>query len=475
MRRCFLLAATLALGAGAAASQTCRLSVAGLNRERRAMGDIAAECPGNPLHTAPFGNWGVSSNFGSPRDSHQFDGWCHDVRVCDNNNRCSNVCGDGWYEWNSCTTDPAYRAPNCDLFNDASCTAQRSTTGINVHGTVTVEIPVRCPIDSNGDGVADAGGCADLATYTHSRNFMSLYELDRFTGNDLVQTLYFPPTPVRLRCTVSGCEPAGSEWVAPEAYDSPASPPKAFAEMATVVNSGQFVAANGACRLLLSLARTVSAASFEPAVAADSLASMFGANLAAVTAAAEPGPLPTTLGGVSTVITDASGMRAQARLVYVSPSQINFAVPAGLAVGDAALAVESSQGTRAVGGLRIEAVAPAVFAASGDGRGRPAALVVRGLPGGGQEVRTATEPVTIAGSAPILVLFGTGMRGRAGPLEARLGGVKAEVLYAGPQPEFAGLDQVNVRIPAELAGRGEVDIRISVDGKPANVLTLLVR
>ena len=63
--------------------QVCRLSVAGLNRARRVVGNIHAECP-EVVHTAPFGNWGVTSNFGSKNNTHQFDGWCHDTRVCDN-------------------------------------------------------------------------------------------------------------------------------------------------------------------------------------------------------------------------------------------------------------------------------------------------------------------------------------------------------------------------------------------------------
>jgi uncharacterized protein (TIGR03437 family) len=41
---------------------------------------------------------------------------------------------------------------------------------------------------------------------------------------------------------------------------------------------------------------------------------------------------------------------------------------------------------------------------------------------------------------------------------------------SGPQPQFAGLDQLNVKIPHELAGRGEVDVVVTVDGQTANVV-----
>jgi hypothetical protein len=46
---------------------------------------------------------------------------------------------------------------------------------------------------------------------------------------------------------------------------------------------------------------------------------------------------------------------------------------------------------------------------------------------------------------------------------------------AGPQGDFAGLDQVNVRLARGLAGRGEVQVLLSVEGKPANTVTVNIR
>src|ERR1700709_21443 len=144
----FLLAVTMS--APWSEAQACRISVAGLNQRGRVGVAVRAECPEHPLRSAPFGNWGVTSNFGQKGDSHQFDGWCHNVRVCDNNGACSNVCQDGWYEWNSCTDHPRFTAPNCSLYNAAGCTEQTTTTGTNVHGTKYVDMPVSCPADTNG-------------------------------------------------------------------------------------------------------------------------------------------------------------------------------------------------------------------------------------------------------------------------------------------------------------------------------------
>lgn len=56
----------------------------------------------------------------------------------------------------------------------------------------------------------------------------------------------------------------------------------------------------------------------------------------------------------------------------------------------------------------------------------------------------------------------------------KIGGVKAEVLYAGPQGSFVGLDQLNALLPRSLAGRGEVEVAAMVDGKQANALKVAI-
>jgi uncharacterized protein (TIGR03437 family) len=77
----------------------------------------------------------------------------------------------------------------------------------------------------------------------------------------------------------------------------------------------------------------------------------------------------------------------------------------------------------------------------------------------------------------ILVLFGTGFRWRQSldAVRVTVGGEPAEVLYAGLQLRYPGLDQLNVRLPRSLAGRGEVEVLLEVDGKAANPVTVSVR
>jgi uncharacterized protein (TIGR03437 family) len=77
-----------------------------------------------------------------------------------------------------------------------------------------------------------------------------------------------------------------------------------------------------------------------------------------------------------------------------------------------------------------------------------------------------------------LTLFGTGFRGRTSldAVKATLGGVDIPLSFAGPQGEYSGFDQINVGpLPRSLAGRGPVDFLLSVDGKPANILTISVQ
>jgi uncharacterized protein (TIGR03437 family) len=56
-----------------------------------------------------------------------------------------------------------------------------------------------------------------------------------------------------------------------------------------------------------------------------------------------------------------------------------------------------------------------------------------------------------------------------------MGGVASQVFYAGPQEIFVGLDQVNAEIPRSLLGRGLVDVRLIVDGRAANTVTVAIR
>jgi len=75
-----------------------------------------------------------------------------------------------------------------------------------------------------------------------------------------------------------------------------------------------------------------------------------------------------------------------------------------------------------------------------------------------------------------LLLFGTGLRERSSldKVAAKIGGVEALVSYVGEQGAV-GLDQVNVGLPRSLAGRGEADVVLTVDGQVANTVRINIK
>src|SRR5581483_11815686 len=103
---------------------------------------------------------------------------------------------------------------------------------------------------------------------------------------------------------------------------------------------------------------SVSASSYEADNSAESIIASFGSNLAPTTQAATKLPLPTTLGGVSVLVDD-----KPAGLFFVSPTQINYQVPDGVAVGSAQVTILSGNRVVAQGSLSLPGVSPSLFTA----------------------------------------------------------------------------------------------------------------
>ena len=150
----------------------------------------------------------------------------------------------------------------------------------------------------------------------------------------------------------------------------------------------------------------------------------------------------------------------------------------------------SSDGTTSIGAADITKVVPGIFTANQDGAGAPAGFAIRVKPNGDQSREPLSRldaasgkqvpaPIHLgpAGEIIILELYGTGLRGRSAQsaVNATIGGVAAGIEYADRQPGFLGLDQVNLRVPRSLIGRGEVDLVLTVEGKTANTVKLQIR
>ena len=221
------------------------------------------------------------------------------------------------------------------------------------------------------------------------------------------------------------------------------------------------------------------------AAAPDELLTLFGVNLAGPPQQAATLPLPTTLAGATVSIKDAGGNSWSGPLLYASPEQINLVVPTEAVPGAATITVQNGAGSTFATTVQIDAVSPGIFTANSSGAGVPAALAAR-YAANGSVTPAAVFQCSTSGCSPvpmsvgsstdqlIISLFGTGLRhaSSAAAVTATINGQSAPVLFAGAQGQFAGLDQINVRVPFALAGSGEVPVQLSVDGRLSNVVTI---
>lgn len=217
----FLVLAFVVAAAGDLPAQTaeevCVVTLEGQNRNRTVAGAINVECGfAYEPHDAPFGNWGVSSNYSSNlANTDQFRGW--KWKDGPSTKR----------QWNSCTTrEPQYAAPNCTYYNADGCTTQASSNVV-VHGRLHYRLSATscppAPLPDPQPTEPQTSGCraAEGEQVSQASNYMTLYELDGWfgtshsgDGHDLVETLYFPGTSVRLRdCSHGECPEQASGWV----------------------------------------------------------------------------------------------------------------------------------------------------------------------------------------------------------------------------------------------------------------------
>jgi uncharacterized protein (TIGR03437 family) len=226
----------------------------------------------------------------------------------------------------------------------------------------------------------------------------------------------------------------------------------------------------------------INAASGANVVAPGSIASAFGRQVGASTMSATL-PLSTSLNGVTLDVTDSANAMAMALLMYVSPNQINFVVPDGAKTGTATVKILGGSNSPMSTTVQVDKVAPGLFTANSAGVGVAAAIAIR------RDIAPLTDTevpvfqcdangcssigVEMGPDAMVfLELFGTGIRGKSSlaNVTATIGGENVDVLFAGPQGQFPGLDQVNLSLPQGLHTRGETDVVLTVDGHVANTV-----
>jgi len=128
---------------------------------------------------------------------------------------------------------------------------------------------------------------------------------------------------------------------------------------------------------------------------------------------------------------------------------------------------------------------PGLYSANATDSGAAAGLWIRVAPNATQTsglLFDAAKPIGSRVAVPVdlgaspdpvyLSLYGIGFR-NAARATAKVGGVDVPVLAFAAVPQFTGEDIVNIGpLPRALAGRGEVNVVLTFDGKPTNSVTV---
>jgi uncharacterized protein (TIGR03437 family) len=224
----------------------------------------------------------------------------------------------------------------------------------------------------------------------------------------------------------------------------------------------------------------VNAASFGTPVSPGGLASLFGSF---------PG-VPATPAGSMPLVTQLAGVRVEvngvaAPLLGVWPTQINFQVPGGTAVGSAPIAVSVQGQDVATGTVQVVSSSPGIFLTDFLSLDRPGAVLT--------ERNQLTGPTVRAGRNEVIQIFATG----AGPLTQSvadgvaapgyplaqtmlpprvfIGSQEAGVEFSGLGTGYVGLWQINARVPDVASITGQVPVVIvTPEGYASNAVTIWV-
>ncbi len=210
-------------------------------------------------------------------------------------------------------------------------------------------------------------------------------------------------------------------------------------------------------------------------VAAGSLISIFGSSLASSLSAADSVPLSTALGDVQSVTIN--GIAAP--LLFVSPQQVNAQVPWEVNANTATVVVNRGGGASQPVTFSLAAAAPGIFSLN-FGSGQAIAINLDGslAAPAGSVPGIAAHPAK-RGDTIIVLATGLGAVSPAAKTGANsrdtlrttsitpvvlIGGVPAAVAFSGLSPDFVGVNQLNVVVPAGATPGDKVPIQLQAAG-----------
>jgi len=197
------------------------------------------------------------------------------------------------------------------------------------------------------------------------------------------------------------------------------------------------------------------------AIAPGALISLFGSGLAPVTAATSSVTLPLSLADVGVTI---NGVPAPVH--YVSPRQINAQVPYGVPPGPASVVVRVTGVLSPAFTFAVQPAAPGIFTSA---KGQASVLNADGSVNAPENPAVTGTVVSLffTGQGPIVHPVDDGAAPASGPpvsatlpASATIGGVAAEVWFAGLSPVYPGLAQMNLLVPRLASGTYAVVIKI---------------
>lgn len=223
-----------------------------------------------------------------------------------------------------------------------------------------------------------------------------------------------------------------------------------------------------------SISAVTNAASYSTdAIAPGSLVSLFGAGLAPTTARAISIPLPLSLADTSVTV---NGVVAP--LLFVSPQQINAQVPLEIPAGPATVVVRALGAVSAPVAIMLRAAAPGVFT---DAMGQAAVLNADGSVNSDKHPAPSGSTVSVffTGQGPVATAVEDGAAPPAGQrisatstISATIGSAPVEIPFAGLAPLYAGVAQMNLKIPALTTG--VYTLVINIGGAASNAAQLVI-
>jgi uncharacterized protein (TIGR03437 family) len=143
-------------------------------------------------------------------------------------------------------------------------------------------------------------------------------------------------------------------------------------------------------------------------------------------------------------------------------------LPDGTVLMSGGFSLSGALGTAELYHPAVLAPAPVLLAWSNDDLGRGVILHA--------STHQPVSPDSPAEAGEALEIYGTGLiHGSVIPPQAAIGGLMAELLYFGDVSGLPGVNQVNVRVPSDIAPGPGVSVRLNYLGRPSNEVTIAVR